>query len=132
MTEVTIYADGACSGNPGPGGWAAILVHPASGVVRELSGGESSTTNNRMELTAVIRALEALKKPCRVVVRTDSQYLVGTMTRGWKRRANHDLWARLDELCRVHEVSWEWVRGHAGDPYNERADRLARSHASRA
>ena len=127
MLDVIVYADGACSGNPGPGGWAAILIHPASGAVKELSGGESSTTNNRMELTAVSEALEALKRPCEVLVKTDSQYLVGTMTQGWKRKANHDLWARLDELCRVHRVSWEWVKGHAGDPYNERADRLARA-----
>lgn len=125
MSAVVIYTDGACSGNPGPGGWGAVLIW--NGVVRALSGGEPHTTNQRMELTAVIKALEALKRPCEVIVRTDSQYLVNTMTQGWKRRANLDLWGRLDELCRVHKISWEWVRGHAGDPYNELADRLARA-----
>lgn len=125
MSAVVIYTDGACSGNPGPGGWGAVLIW--NGVVKELSGGELYTTNQRMELTAVIKALEALKRPCEVIVRTDSQYLVNTMTQGWKRRANLDLWGRLDELCRVHKISWEWVRGHAGDPYNELADRLARA-----
>lgn len=124
--DVVIYTDGACSGNPGPGGWGAVLLHPATGRAKELSGYEPETTNNRMELTAAVRALEALKRPCKVLVRTDSRYLVGTMTQGWKRKANHDLWDRLDELCRVHQVSWEWVKGHAGDEYNERADQLAR------
>lgn len=124
MSAVVIYTDGACSGNPGPGGWGAVLIW--NGVVKELSGGELYTTNQRMELTAVIKALEALKRPCEVLVRTDSQYLVGTMTQGWKRRANLDLWERLDELCRVHRVEFEWLRGHAGNEYNERADQLAR------
>ncbi len=124
MTPVIVYTDGACSGNPGPGGWGAVLIW--NGVVKELSGGELYTTNQRMELTAVIKALEALKRPCEVLVRTDSQYLVGTMTQGWKRRANLDLWERLDELCRVHRVEFEWLRGHAGNEYNERADQLAR------
>lgn len=124
MTPVIVYTDGACSGNPGPGGWGAVLIW--NGVVKELSGGELYTTNQRMELTAVIKALEALKRPCEVLVRTDSQYLVGTMTQGWKRRANLDLWGRLDELCRVHRVEFEWLRGHAGNEYNERADQLAR------
>lgn len=124
MSAVVIYTDGACSGNPGPGGWGAVLIW--NGVVKELSGGELYTTNQRMELTAVIKALEALKRPCEVLVRTDSQYLVGTMTQGWKRRANLDLWERLDELCRVHRVEFEWLRGHAGNEYNKRADQLAR------
>lgn len=122
---VVIYTDGACSGNPGPGGWGAVLVW--NGVVKEISGGELRTTNQRMELTAVIRALESLKRPCEVTVCTDSQYVAGTMTRGWKRKANLDLWTRLDELCRMHTVEFEWVQGHAGNNYNERADRLARA-----
>lgn len=129
--EVLVYADGACSGNPGSGGWAALLIHPASGSEKILTGGEPYTTNQRMELLAVVRALEALKVPCYVVVRTDSQYVVGTMTQGWRRRAHADLWARLDELCRVHEVRFEWVRGHAGDPQNERVDKLARAAAAK-
>lgn len=124
MNEVVIYTDGACSGNPGPGGWAAVLVW--RGVVKEISGSEGLTTNQRMELTAAIKGLEALKrKGCRVVVRTDSQYLAGGMN-GWKRRANRDLWARLDELCQLHEVRFEWIRGHNGHQFNERADYLAR------
>lgn len=125
MDEVVVYTDGACSGNPGPGGWAAVLVW--RGVVKEISGGEERTTNQRMELTAAIKGLEALRrKGCRVVVKTDSQYLVGGMN-GWKRWANRDLWARLDELARAHEVRFEWIRGHTGDRLNERADYLARS-----
>lgn len=134
---VEIHTDGACSGNPGPGGWAAILVW--KGRRRELSGAESETTNNRMELLAAIRALEALRRPMRVRIFTDSEYLKRGMSEwleGWKRRGwrtaakkpvrNRDLWERLDELCRIHEVEWHWLRGHAGDPLNERADRLAR------
>ena len=134
---VEIHTDGACSGNPGPGGWAAILVW--KGRRRELSGAEPETTNNRMELMAAIRALEALKRPMRVRIFTDSEYLKRGMSEwleGWKRRGwrtaakkpvrNRDLWERLDELCRIHEVEWHWLRGHAGDPLNERADRLAR------
>ncbi|HFD16319.1 MAG TPA: ribonuclease HI [Rhodospirillales bacterium] len=134
---VEIHTDGACSGNPGPGGWAAILVW--KGRRRELSGAEPETTNNRMELMAAIRALEALRRPMRVRIFTDSEYLKRGMSEwleGWKRRGwrtaakkpvrNRDLWERLDELCRIHEVEWHWLRGHAGDPLNERADRLAR------
>lgn len=134
---VEIHTDGACSGNPGPGGWAAILVW--KGRRRELSGAEPETTNNRMELLAAIRALEALRRPMRVRIFTDSEYLKRGMSEwleGWKRRGwrtaakkpvrNRDLWERLDELCRIHEVEWHWLRGHAGDPLNERADRLAR------
>lgn len=134
---VEIHTDGACSGNPGPGGWAAILRW--RGHEKEISGGEPQTTNNRMELTAAIRALESLKRPMRVRIHTDSQYLqrgIGEWLEGWKRRgwrtadrkpvANRDLWQRLDELCRRHQVEWVWLRGHAGDPLNERADRLAR------
>lgn len=133
---VTIYTDGACSGNPGPGGWAAILVH--RGREKELSGGEALTTNNRMELTAAIMALEALKKPCRVELYTDSQYvrqgitqwLASWQARGWRTAdrkpvKNEDLWRRLDAARSGHEVAWHWVRGHADDPLNERADALA-------
>ncbi len=134
---VEIHTDGACSGNPGPGGWAAILAW--KGRQKEISGAEPETTNNRMELLAAIRALEALKRPMRVRIYTDSEYLRRGMTEwleGWKRRGwrtagkkpvkNRDLWERLDELCRRHRVEWRWLKGHAGDPLNERADRLAR------
>src|SRR5512146_325849 len=138
MTDkvVEIYADGACKGNQGPGGWGALLR--AGGVERELFGGEAATTNNRMELTAVIRALESLKRPCKVRLYTDSQYVqkgISSWIHDWKRRAwrtadkkpvkNVDLWQRLDALAREHDVEWHWVRGHAGHPENERADELA-------
>ena len=135
--EVEIFTDGACSGNPGPGGWGAILR--AGGKERELFGGEAQTTNNRMELTAVIRALEALKRPVRARVWTDSQYVQkgisewigGWKARGWKTAAkapvkNVDLWQELDRLAALHDVDWRWVKGHAGHPENERADALAR------
>jgi ribonuclease HI len=134
---VVIYTDGACSGNPGPGGWGAILI---SGVhEREICGGELETTNNRMELMAAIQALEALKRPCKVELHTDSQYLrtgitewlAGWKARGWKTAAkqpvkNEDLWKRLDEARKRHDVDWRWVKGHAGHELNERADALAR------
>jgi ribonuclease HI len=133
---VEIYADGACRGNPGPGGWGAILR--TNGVERELFGGEPATTNNRMELTAVIRALEALKRPCSARVYTDSQYVQKGITEwvhAWKRRGwrtadkkpvkNEDLWRRLDDLAREHTLEWHWVRGHSGHAGNERADALA-------
>lgn len=133
---VDIYTDGACKGNPGVGGWGAILE--SGGKVRELHGGEKLTTNNRMELTAVIRALEALKRPCRARVHTDSQYVqqgISAWIHNWKKRGwrtsdnkpvkNSDLWRRLDELAQQHEVEWLWVRGHAGHDGNERADALA-------
>jgi ribonuclease HI len=135
-SDIEIYADGACKGNPGPGGWGALLRH--GGHERELFGGEAATTNNRMELTAVIRALEALKRPCRVRLYTDSQYVqkgISEWIHGWKKRGwktsgngpvkNADLWRRLDELAARHAVEWHWVKGHAGHPGNERADRLA-------
>ena len=138
MSEVVIHTDGACSGNPGPGGWGALLSYGDH--ERELSGGEALTTNNRMELLAAIRGLEALKKPCRVRLVTDSQYVMKGITEwmvNWKRRGwttadrkpvkNADLWRELDELCGRHEVRWEWVRGHQGHPGNERADELARA-----
>ncbi len=134
--RVELYTDGACQGNPGPGGWGALLRY--RGVEKELSGGEAATTNNRMELTAVIRGFEALTRPCRVVVTTDSQYVRNGITdwiNRWRRNGwrtadrkpvkNSDLWQRLDELVGAHEVEWHWVKGHAGHPENERADRLA-------
>ena len=136
-SRVAIWTDGACSGNPGPGGRGAILR--AGGRERELCGGEPATTNNRMELTAAIAALEALKRPCRVELRTDSQYLRGGVTEwlhNWKRNGwraadkkpvkNDDLWRRLDAAAERHEIDWRWVKGHAGDAMNERADALAR------
>jgi ribonuclease HI len=137
---VEIYSDGACRGNPGPGGWGAILRLKSAtrSAEKELWGGEAATTNNRMELMAVIRALEALKRPSRVRLYTDSLYVkkgISTWIHDWKRRGwrtadrkpvkNLDLWARLDALARQHEVEWHWVRGHAGHPENERADALA-------
>jgi ribonuclease HI len=137
LPRVTIYTDGGADPNPGPGGWAAVLLEAAGGRDKELSGAEPFTTNNRMELTAAIRALEALKVRCRVRLLTDSQYLrrgvtewlPGWVARGFRRKdgtlQNEDLWRRLAELTTAHEVSWEWVRGHSGDRYNERADRLA-------
>ena len=134
--HVVIYTDGACSGNPGPGGWGAILRW--RGQEKELSGGEEATTNNRMELEAVIQGLEALKKPSHVIVYTDSQYVQKGMTewlRAWKAkdfkvkgggyRPNHELWRKLDGLAKMHRVEWRWIRGHDGHPENERADKLA-------
>lgn len=137
MTErVKIYTDGACSGNPGPGGWGALLIF--KGQEKELSGGEAQTTNNRMELTAAIKALETLTRPCIVDVYTDSQYVRQGVTewiKGWKLRGwktadrkpvkNEDLWRQLDAERGRHEVSWHWVRGHADDPLNHRVDGLA-------
>jgi ribonuclease HI len=135
--HVVIYTDGACSGNPGPGGWGAILAMGAH--EREICGGEAHTTNNRMELMAAIQALETLNRPCRVELHTDSQYLRTGITewlaawkaRGWKTAAkapvkNEDLWRRLDEARARHTVDWRWVKGHNGHPLNERADGLAR------
>jgi ribonuclease HI len=134
---VTIYSDGACTGNPGPGGWAAILRY--EGHEKTISGGQVQTTNNRMELTAAVQALSALKQPCRVNFYTDSQYLkqgveewlLGWKARGWKRKggqlANLELWQQLDALVTRHQVAWHWVRGHSGQPENERVDRLARA-----
>ncbi len=135
--DIVIYTDGACSGNPGPGGWGAILTFGEH--EKELYGGEKDTTNNRMELTAAIRALEALKRPVEVTLYTDSQYLRKGITEwlaGWKRKnwmtaskqpvKNEDLWRELDAQARLHKVDWKWVKGHAGHPMNERADELAR------
>ena len=123
LPKVTIFTDGACIGNPGPGGWAAILV---SGERRKaISGGADQTTNQRMEVTAAIEGLAALKRPCAVDLFTDSKYLVETMTKGWKRRANLDLWEALDREAARHQVRFQHVPGHSGVPLNEEADRLA-------
>ena len=122
------YADGSCIGNPGPGGWGVVIID-RDGRTREFSGAARSTTNNRMEITAAIEALRALPPGTAVLIRTDSQYLVKTMTLGWKRSANPDLWRELDTEVARHRVRWEWVRGHAGDSMNERADELARNAA---
>ncbi|WJY22826.1 ribonuclease HI [Fontisubflavum oceani] len=143
MAELFAYTDGACSGNPGPGGWGALLIaRDGERVVktRELKGGESDTTNNRMELLAAIHALEALERPSLLTVVTDSAYVKGGITawlHNWKRNnwrtatkkpvKNEDLWRRLDAANARHQVTWEWVKGHAGHPENERADELARA-----
>ena len=137
LPQVTIYTDGACSGNPGPGGWGAVLIFGAH--ERDLCGGEPATTNNRMEIMAAIQALEALNQPCNVELHTDSEYLRQGITQwinGWKARGwktadrkpvkNDDLWKRLDLARSRHEVIWRWVKGHSGHPLNERADALAR------
>ncbi|MBP3313231.1 MAG: ribonuclease HI [Oscillospiraceae bacterium] len=137
MKTVTIYTDGACSGNPGPGGWGAILEY--GGVEKELSGGEKETTNNRMELMGVISALEALKEPCKVELYSDSKYVTDALTLGWavswrqngwrkkdkKPALNPDLWERLLTLCETHQVTCHWVKGHAENPKNNRCDELA-------
>lgn len=135
--QVVIYSDGACSGNPGPGGWGAVMISGEH--VRDICGGEPATTNNRMELMAAIQALEALKKPCKVELHTDSTYVmkgISEWIHGWKKRGwltadrkpvkNDDLWRRLDVARSKHDVTWKWVKGHAGHPLNERADALAR------
>jgi ribonuclease HI len=135
--SVDIYTDGACSGNPGPGGWGSVLLY--RGHRRELSGGDRQTTNNRMELMAVIRALEALKRPCIITIHTDSTYVMKGMTewlaqwkkRGWRTASkapvkNVELWQELEQALAPHDVKWRWVKGHSGVPENERADALAR------
>lgn len=135
--RVQIWTDGACSGNPGPGGWGAVLVY--NGTEKELSGGAAETTNNRMELTAAIEALNALKRPCAIDLHTDSQYVKGGITGwifGWKKNGwktadkkpvkNVDLWQQLDAALQRHDVAWHWVKGHAGNEANEKADLLAR------
>jgi ribonuclease HI len=135
--DVTIYTDGACSGNPGPGGYGAILMYGAH--KKEISGGEAVTTNNRMELMGVISALKALKRPCTVALYTDSQYIVNAIEKGWARKwqangwmrnkkdraMNPDLWQELLDLLAVHSVTFHWVKGHASNPYNNRCDELA-------
>lgn len=135
---VEVFTDGACSGNPGPGGWGAILRF--NGTEKEISGAESQTTNNRMEMTAVIRALQALNRSCKIRIHTDSTYVMHGVTQwlqGWKAKGwktadkkpvkNRDLWEELDALLQNHDVEWEWVRGHSGHIENERADALARN-----
>ncbi len=137
MKKVSLYTDGACSGNPGPGGWGAVLVY--NGREKRISGGERSTTNNRMELTAAIEGLSALTEPCEVHLVSDSKYLVDGMTKGWARSwkskgwkksdgkpaLNPDLWEKLLCLSEVHKITYEWIKGHAGHEYNEICDRLA-------
>lgn len=142
LPSVIAYTDGACKGNPGPGGWGVVLLY--GDYRKELSGGERTTTNNRMELTAAIEALSALKFPVEIELVTDSTYVMRGMTEwiaGWKRRGwrrasgeleNRDLWERLDGLALTHKVTWKWVRGHSGHPLNEEADRLASSAAEKA
>ena len=137
MKEVTLYTDGACSGNPGPGGWGAILIY--KDIRKEMSGGDKETTNNKMELTAAIEGLSAMKEPCKVQLYSDSKYLIDGITKGWARgwRAkgwkksdgkpalNIDLWEKVLELDDYHEIEYIWVKGHAGNPNNERCDKLA-------
>ena len=143
MKHIDMYSDGACSGNPGPGGYGTILVF--EGVEKELSGGEKNTTNNRMELSGAIAGLEALKYPCEVTLYSDSKYLVDGITKGWaeKWRANNwvkpdkkpainpDLWGKLLDLLKIHEVTFVWIKGHNGHPYNERCDALAVAQAEK-
>ncbi len=142
MPQVTIYTDGACDPNPGPGGWAALLRYGAHEKV--LTGSDPDTTNNRMELTAAIQAFKALKQTCQVDIYTDSEYLKrgitewlpGWRARGWRRKggalANIDLWQELDKLLKIYQVEWHWLRGHAGQPQNERVDKLARQASQEA
>jgi ribonuclease HI len=143
MKRVELYTDGACRGNPGPGGWGAILVY--RGKEKELSGGEASTTNNRMELMAAIAGMSALREPCQIVLTSDSKYLVDAINKGWlaswKRNGwrkadksavlNVELWQKIDSLLEIHDVSFVWVHGHTGHPYNERCDALATAFADK-
>lgn len=143
MKKLDIYTDGACSGNPGKGGWGAVLVY--KGAEKEISGAEKQTTNNRMELTAVIKALQLLKEPCEVNLTTDSKYVCDAVNKGWvygwkkkgwiksdkKPALNVDLWEELLEQLRIHDVTFNWVKGHNGHPYNERCDKLAVSEYQR-
>ena len=143
MKEVEIFTDGACKGNPGPGGWGAVLRYKET--EKEISGGEASTTNNKMELTAVIKALELLKEPCRVSLYSDSQYVCNALKLGWAKKwqknnwmrnkkepaLNPELWEQLLNLCEIHTVDVNWVKGHAGHPENERCDRLAVAQAEK-
>ena len=143
MKHVDIYTDGACRGNPGKGGWGAVLVF--GGVEKELSGGEASTTNNRMELMAAIAGMSALREPCEIVLTSDSKYLVDAINKGWLaswkkngwRKAdksavlNVELWQKIDSLLQIHDVSFVWVHGHTGHPYNERCDALATAFADK-
>ena len=143
MKKVELYTDGACRGNPGRGGWGAILVY--AGREKEMSGGEPMTTNNRMELMAAIAGMEALKEPCEITLTSDSKYLVDAINQGWleswKKRGwkkadrspvlNVELWQKIDSLLEIHEVSFVWVHGHTGHPYNERCDALATAYADK-
>jgi ribonuclease HI len=142
VKSIVVYTDGACEGNPGPGGWAAVLKFEE--IVKEVSGGEPATTNNRMEMQAAISALAVLNQECEVTLHTDSEYLKKGITewvRGWKARGwmtmekkpvkNQDLWRQLDKLSTKHKVSWKWVKGHAGNPDNEKCDELARNEISK-
>ena len=143
MKHVDIYTDGSCKRNPGPGGWAAILMY--GDVSKEISGGEAMTTNNRMELTAVLSALSALREPCEVTLTSDSKYVLDALSKGWakgwqargwiksdkKPALNPDLWERLLAECGRHQIEFIWVKGHAGHPYNERCDQLAQKEAAR-
>lgn len=143
MKEVQIFTDGACKGNPGPGGWGAVLRYKET--EKEISGGEAVTTNNKMELTAVIKALELLKEPCKVTLFSDSQYVCNALKLGWAKKwkqnnwmrnkkepaLNPELWEKLLKLCEIHQVDANWVKGHAGHPENERCDRLAVAQAER-
>ena len=145
MIEVHIFTDGSCRGNPGPGGWSVVLLKPGSGHRKELCGGYRLTTNNRMELLAAIEGLSALKFPCAVTLFTDSQYLANAINKGWlagwragdwkqkngKPRLNADLWRHLDNLLKIHQVRFSWLKGHAGHKENERCDFLAREFAAR-
>lgn len=143
MKHIDIYTDGSCRCNPGPGGWGAVLVY--KGVEKEISGGDASTTNNRMELTAVIKALQALKEPCEITLTSDSKYVIDAITNGWAeswrqnnwRKAdrshalNPDLWEILLDEIKKHEITYVWVKGHAGHPYNERCDKMAQAESGR-
>ncbi len=143
MKHVDIYTDGSCRCNPGPGGWGAILVY--NGIEKELSGGEADTTNNRMELTAVIKALQALKETCEITLTSDSKYVIDAITNGWaeswkangwkkadrSKALNPDLWETLLEEIKRHNITYVWVKGHAGHPYNERCDKMAQNESGR-
>lgn len=143
MKEVQVFTDGACKGNPGPGGWGAVLRYKETD--KEISGGEAVTTNNKMELTAVIKALELLKEPCKVYLYSDSQYVCNALKLGWAKKwkqnnwmrnkkepaLNPELWDKLLKLCEIHQVDVNWVKGHAGHPENERCDRLAVAQAEK-
>lgn len=128
--DIVIHTDGACKGNPGPGGWGTVIEQ--NGNQQKLSGSEPQTTNNRMEMTAVIKGLEVVDPSARVLISSDSTYVINTMTKGWNRKVNHDLWDQLDRLVRDRDISWRWVRGHSGDRGNELADALATKQAGTA